>query len=113
MARRFAILETPIARVTVNAAGSPSGIAPTASAMAPINVSTTGCPRSTPTPNVTADKMRMATSSTRLNWLILRVSGVSNSVALEINCDIRPISLPSPVATTTPVAVPYVTSVEA
>lgn len=38
-ARRRAIRVTPMARVTVTAAGSPSGIAPTASAMAAVKVS--------------------------------------------------------------------------
>ena len=56
MARRRAMRETPIARVTVSAAGRPSGMAPTARAIAAMRVSTIGWPRSTPMPKVSADK---------------------------------------------------------
>ena len=45
-ALRLAIRATPIASVTVTAAGSPSGIAPTASATAAVTISARGSPRS-------------------------------------------------------------------
>ncbi len=60
MARRCAMRETPMARVTVSAAGKPSGIMATASAMAAVKVSTTDCPRRTPTAKVAAANARMA-----------------------------------------------------
>ena len=44
IARRRAIRATPIARVMVMAAGSPSGIAPTASATAAMNMSSQDSP---------------------------------------------------------------------
>ena len=44
MARRRAMRDTPMARVMVTAAGRPSGMAPTASATAAMNMSTTGSP---------------------------------------------------------------------
>lgn len=106
MARRRAIRATPMASVTVRAAGSPSGIAATARATAAVKVSTTGWRRRRPMAKVTAASARMATSTRRLNRAILRVSGVCSSWASEINCEMRPISVLSPVATTSPVPCP-------
>jgi len=60
MARRRAMRDTPMASVTVRAAGSPSGIMATASAMAAVNVSITGCLRSTPIRKVTTANTRIA-----------------------------------------------------
>ena len=65
MARRFAMRATPMASVMVTAAGSPSGIAPTASATAAMNISTAFSPRATPMANVTAASPRI-TQSTQL-----------------------------------------------
>ena len=48
-----------MARVMVTAAGSPSGMAPTASATAAMNISAAGSPRSTPTTNVRVARPRM------------------------------------------------------
>ena len=48
MARRRAIRLTPMARVIVTAAGKPSGMAATASAIDALNMSTTLSPRSEP-----------------------------------------------------------------
>ena len=59
MARRRAILDTPMARVMVTAAGRPSGMAPTASATAARNMSTSGSPRNTPTTAVITANPRM------------------------------------------------------
>ncbi len=63
-------------RVTVTAAGRPSGMALTARAIAAISVSTRGWPRRAPTMKVSPARARMTYSKTRLNWAILRVSGV-------------------------------------
>ena len=54
----------------------------------------------------------MTQSSTLENSAILRVSGVFSSVASAMSCEILPTSVPSPIATTTPAPVPYVTSDE-
>ena len=98
MARRSAMRETPMASVMVTAAGSPSGIAPTASATAAMNISTPAAPRSMPTTKVTAARARMTYSSSRLNAAILRVSGVSSSRARRCSWEMRPTSVLSPVA---------------
>ena len=66
-ARRLAIRATPMASVMVTAAGRPSGMAPTASAIAAVNVSTASCRRSSPTPKVTAARPRMAMVRILLN----------------------------------------------
>ena len=52
IARRFAMRDTPMASVMVTAAGSPSGIAPTASATAAMNISTGFSPRQMPSAKV-------------------------------------------------------------
>jgi len=102
IARRRAIRATPIDNVIVTAAGSPSGIAPTASATAAINIANADSPRSQPTRNVTAAKPRITTNNSRLNAAILRVSGVSSSSAVEINFEMCPTCVFAPVAKTTP-----------
>jgi len=102
IARRRAIRATPIASVTVTAAGSPSGIAPTASAMAEEAMSSTRSPRNRPIATTTAAIPRIRIRSLWLNAAILRVRGVSRSGAAEIISEMRPISVWSPVATTTP-----------
>ncbi len=106
IARRLAIRETPIASVMVTAAGSPSGTAATARAIAAWNMSNTDSPRSRPTPKVTAPTARMMMSSTLLNWASFLVSGVCSVSAWAISSEMRPTSVPSPVATTMPRPVP-------
>ncbi len=110
-ARRRAIRETPIARVTVTAAGSPSGIAPTARATAAVNMSTAGSPRRTPTAKVSAASTRITRVSRALNDASWRVSGVAKDFAEPTRRWISPSSVPAPVATTTPAPEPAVTSV--
>ena len=110
-APRLAIRDTPIAKVMVTAAGSPSGIAPTASAIAAVKVSTAPCPRNSPIPNVTAASPRMATVNTLLNPASFFVSGVASVSAAPTNRWISPNSVSAPVATITPVPVPAVTKV--
>ena len=51
--------DTPIASVMVSAAGSPSGIAPTASATAAMNMLPHDSPRRIPTMNVSTAKPRI------------------------------------------------------
>ena len=67
MALRFAILETPIAKVMVKAAGKPSGIAPTANATEAMNISNRGCPRQTPIIKVTVANPMIIHNNNRLN----------------------------------------------
>jgi len=88
-------------------------MAPTASAIAAKRVSVKFCPRRRPTPSVRAARIKIATSSTLLNFASFFVRGVSSSIAPESSWEMRPTSVRSPVAVTTPTPVPYVTRVEA
>ena len=110
-APRWAIRATPIARVIVTAAGRPSGIAPTASATAAVNISATPSPRAMPTAKVSAASPRITTVRTVLNRAIFRVRGVATVSAWPTSRWISPSSVPAPVATTVPVPVPLVTRV--
>ena len=80
-ARRLAIRETPMARVIVTAAGKPSGIAPTARAMAAVNVSTASWRRNRPAAKVRAARPRIAMVRISLNRASLAVSGVASTSA--------------------------------
>jgi hypothetical protein len=113
IARRRAIRPTPMASVIVTAAGNPSGIAPTANATAATNISTIFSPRHTPTAKANAANPKINHSKIRLNCATRRVSGVDKSTASEIRRAIRPVSVWSPVAQTTPSASPRVTNVPA
>ena len=106
MALRRAMRATPMASVTVSAAGSPSGIIATASAIAAVKVSTADWPRSTPTTKATTARARITYSTTWLNWAMRRVSGVVRSWAEAMSWEMRPTSVLSPVATTMPVLCP-------
>ena len=106
MARRLAMRFTPMASVTVTAAGSPSGIAATASAMDARNISTRSSPRTRPTTNVSAARPTMTKRRILENWSILRVSGVLRSCASWMSWLILPTSVRSPVPTTRPAPVP-------
>ena len=108
---RLAIRETPIARVIATAAGSPSGIAPTARATTATNMSAAGSPRSTPTTKVSAARARMIAVSQALNDASLRVSGVAIVSALPTRRWISPSWVAAPVATVMPAPVPLVISV--
>jgi hypothetical protein len=110
-APRRAIRDTPMARVMVTAAGRPSGMAPTASATAAVNMSAGASPRTTPTAKVTTARPRMTTVSQALKVASLRVSGVASSLVLPTSRWISPISVAPPVATTIPAPVPAVTRV--
>ena len=59
-----------------------------------------------PSAKVAAASARIAHSTSLLNCAILRVSGVERSVASAISHAMRPISVWSPVAQTTPSALP-------
>ncbi len=109
--RRRAIRATPMARVMVTAAGRPSGIAPTASATAAVNVLVGSSPRHSPTAKVSAASPRISTVSCLLNVSSLRVSGVDRDVAVATSRWIEPSSVCSPVPTTTPVPLPWTTDV--
>ncbi|OQB54119.1 MAG: hypothetical protein BWX99_02233 [Deltaproteobacteria bacterium ADurb.Bin151] len=93
IAFRLAIRFTPMASVIVTAAGSPSGMAPTASATAAMNISTAPSPRHIPTANVRAARIRIATRRTLLNDAIFTVSGVERSAAPAIISEMRPVSV--------------------
>jgi len=113
IARRVAMRATPIASMMVTAAGSPSGIAETASATDALNISSADSPRRMPIRKLTAASTRITASRNELNRAIRRVSGVLMSSAAAISPEIRPTSVESPTATTTPAPCPKVTSVEA
>ncbi len=113
IALRVAIRATPMASMMVTAAGSPSGIADTARATEALNISTADWPRRRPIRKLATDRIRIATSRNVLNRAISFVSGVWMSSAEAISPEILPTSVASPVATTTPVPWPKVTSVEA
>ena len=110
-ARRRAIRPTPIASVIVTAAGSPSGIAPTASATAAMNISLALSPRARPITKVTAASATITTVSTLLTRASLRVSGVAGTSAPPTSRWISPSSVSAPVATVIPAPDPLVTSV--
>ncbi len=111
MAWRCAMRLTPIASAIVTAAGSPSGMAPTARATAATSISDADSPRTVPTRTVTPASPRMTTVRTRLKRASLRVSGVARSVVSPSRRWMRPSSVSGPVVTTTPVPCPAVTSV--
>jgi hypothetical protein len=102
MARFRAMRLTPMAKVIVTAAGSPSGMAPTARATAAMNMSTALSPLQSPTPKVRPARTRMAQRRIVLNRAIFFVRGVDRSAAPATSSEIRPVSVLSPVATTIP-----------
>jgi hypothetical protein len=102
-----------MARVIVIAAGSPSGIAPTASATAAMNMAKADSPRQMPTAKVSPASSPMATSSQLLKTAMRRVSGVVRSGVSAISREMRPVSVWSPVATTTPAPWPLIMTVPA
>ena len=111
IARRCAIRETPIAKVTETAAGRPSGIMPTARATAAVSICATPAPRAMPIAKVTTASTRMAPVSFRLRSASLAVRGVdSTRTPLTSRCT-SPSWVVVPVATTMPVAAPDVTCV--
>ena len=113
MALRRAMRLTPMARVMVTAAGSPSGMTATARAIAAVNISVAASPRSNPMANVMSARMTMPTVRNRLKRLMRRVSGVARSAASPTRRWMRPISVSAPVPITRPSAVPDTTSVPA
>ena len=114
MAWREAIRWTPMARVTVRIAGSPSGMAATARPTTTMNISVRENARSvTPKRKTRLASTRMATVSQRAKTFIWRSSGVESwrtSVSMPL---MRPISVRGPVSTTTPAPCPAATSVPA
>ena len=102
----FTIRCTPMERTIVTMAGSPSGIAETASETAVIKISSTSMPESSPTTKMTAQ----ANSATMPRYLpscaSFFCSGVCPSSSPSSRPAMRPISVCIPVAVTTAVAVP-------
>jgi hypothetical protein len=113
MAWRFAMRETPIAKVTVTTAGKPLGIALTASATAASKTLTAAWPCTRPTKKVSAAKVRIIFSKVRLNASNLRVSGVCRDPPSSISLEMRPVWVWLPMATTTPAPWPKVTKLPA
>ncbi len=93
-------------------AGSPSGIAATATPTAARNISV-GAKSRTATPNrkVKAEAAIMTPVSQRAKTAICRRSGVVKGSTRAIKVPMRPISVVAPVAVTTPRPSPWVTSV--
>jgi len=98
----FAILDTPMASVAANAAGSPSGIAPTASAIAALNISSQLSPLKTPTANVTTARAPIMYINCLLNPAIFLIRGVSILTVSLSKSEILPTSVFVPVDTTIP-----------
>jgi hypothetical protein len=114
IALRRAIRCTPIASTMVSAAGSPSGIAATASPTAAMNICSGAKPRpSVPIRKVAVASSRIATVSQRPKVSSLASSGVRSASTEAISAPIRPSSVARAVATTTPTACPCVTTVPA
>ena len=101
MALRLAIRPTPMARTMVTMAGSPSGMAATASATAVRNMSRMSRCWSIPTPNMTAHTPTQTRESTLDTSPIFRWRGVSPWVWRRRSPAILPISVSIPVAVTT------------
>ena len=102
----FTIFCTPIAKTMVTMAGSPSGMAATASDTAVMNISRTGIWLKRP-----MMKMMMQMASAKKPSCLpschnLRCSGVAVSSSAPSMAAMRPISVDIPVATTTAVPVP-------
>ncbi len=93
IARRRAMRETPMASVTVTATGNPSGMAPTASAMADERIASRLSPRHRPRARTSPARPEIRMSSLCPKILIWRVSGVSRLCAAEIISEMRPISV--------------------
>jgi hypothetical protein len=113
IARRLAIRATPMARVMVIAAGSPFGDG--ADGQRDGGHEHFESRRTAPHADdkVSTASRPMAISSQLLKTAILRVSGVVRSGASAISCEMRPVSVRSPVATTTPAPRPVIITVPA
>ena len=114
-ARRAAMRCTPMASAMVTMAGRPSGIAPTASAMAKITVSRNAGRNVTPVSTMvrqvpTTSMIAAMTTMPMVMYLPMLcralVSGVWRSVASLSMVEMRPSSVAAPVPQTTAVAVP-------
>ena len=107
----FASRPAPIASVNATTAGSPSGIAATASDTAPTNRDSKGCPRRSPSTMTTTMTTPAMAARVLLRLSICRCSGVgSRSVADSIPA-ICPVSVAIPVVVTTACPRPRVTAV--
>jgi hypothetical protein len=78
-----------------------------------MNMENADSPRPRPTAKVSTASKPMAISSQLLNTAILRVSGVARSGVSAISREMRPVSVRSPVATTTPAPWPLIITVPA
>ena len=114
-ARRVAMRCTPIASAMVTIAGSPSGMAPTASAMAKMTVSRRAGSHSTPVSAMVRQvpSKRIPIAMTTIAMVMYQpilasalVSGVCRSVVSLSMVEMRPSSVLAPVSTTTAVPVP-------
>ena len=82
MAPRLASRVVPMARVNATTAGSPSGMAATASETALTNSSPKSCPRTSPSTNTTTMTAPAIIASVRLSAAIWRCSGVGSGLGL-------------------------------
>ena len=111
MALRLAIRPTPMASTMVTMAGSPSGMAATARATAVRKRSRMSRCWSSPTPNITAHTPTHTRERTWETSFIFRWRGVSPRPWRRRRAAILPISVSIPVAVTTTLARPAVTTV--
>ncbi len=108
---RRAIAVTPKAKVMVNIAGSPSGIAATARDTEAIKESTKSYPHAIANIKLKAANARIAMTMTLVKSSIFLINGTVISLVSFMNSAILPSSVCSPVATTTPCPEPRVMKV--
>ncbi len=114
IARLRAIVRVPMASTMVTIAGSPSGMAATASPTTARKISSIGMSRRKwPNRNVSRPSATMNPVIWRANWSRRRVSGVTSDCTSPTSVPMRPISVSCPVATTSPRAWPKLTTVPA
>lgn len=106
-----AMRHRPRASARVATIGRPSGMAATASAMLASAMRRRSLPAATPRPARRAAVARTAQTIWPDRRSRRRSSGEASGSAPSTSCDTWPSSVPAPVATTTPVPLPRVTSV--
>ena len=103
---------TPIACTIVATAGSPSGIAATASDIAVISIESTDFPVDIPIKNIITHIILARSANVLPKLFSFFLSGVCLSSTSFIICAIFPTSVSIPTAITYPFALPYVTKLD-
>ena len=103
---------TPIACTIVATAGSPSGIAATASDIAVISIESTDFPVDIPIRNIITHIILARSANVLPKLFNFFLRGVCLSCTSFIICAILPTSVSIPIAVTYPLPLPYVTKLE-